>query len=43
MYATDVQLVGVSEFPENIIENSALLLQAPLFESQTSAHQYTAF
>ena len=42
MSATDVQLVGVSEFPENIIENSRVTAQGSLFES-TSAHQYTRF
>jgi hypothetical protein len=42
MSATDVQLVGVSEFPENIIENSHVTVQGSLFES-TSAHQYTRF
>jgi hypothetical protein len=42
MSATDVQLVGVSEFPENIIENSRVSAQGMLFES-TSAHQYTRF
>jgi len=42
MSATDVQLVGVSEFPENIIENSHVSVHGSLFES-TSAHQYTRF
>jgi len=42
MSATDVQLVGVSEFPENIIENSRVSAQGMLFES-TSTHQYTRF
>jgi hypothetical protein len=42
MSATDVQLVGVSEFPESIIENSRVTAQGSLFES-TSAHQYTRF
>jgi hypothetical protein len=42
MSATDVQLVGVSEFPENIIENSRVTAQGTLFES-TSGHQYTRF
>lgn len=40
--ATDVQLVGVAEFPENVIENSRVSVQGTLFES-TSAHQYTRF
>jgi hypothetical protein len=42
MSATDVQLVGVSEFPENIIENSQVSAEGSLFES-TAAHQYTRF
>lgn len=40
--ATDVQLVGVSEFPENIIENSPVTVRGALFES-TAAHEYTRF
>src|SRR5260370_35437400 len=39
MSATDVQLVGVSEFPENIIENSRVAAQGSLFEA-TPPHQY---
>jgi hypothetical protein len=42
MYATDVQLVGVSEFPESIIENSHVSVDGTLFEA-TSAHEYTRF
>jgi hypothetical protein len=42
MSATDVQLVGVSEFPENVIEDSHVTVEGTLFES-TSAHQYTRF
>jgi hypothetical protein len=42
MSATDLQLVGVSEFPESIIEDSHVSAQGSLFES-TSAHQYTRF
>jgi hypothetical protein len=42
MSATDVQLVGVSEFPENIIEGSHVTVHGSLFEA-TSAHQYTRF
>jgi hypothetical protein len=42
MSATDVQLVGISEFPENIIENSRVSVSGALFES-TSAHEYTRF
>ena len=40
--ATDVQLVGVAEFPENVIENSRVSVHGTLFES-TSAHEYTRF
>jgi hypothetical protein len=42
MSATDVQLVGVSEFPESVIENSRVSVTGSLFES-TSAHEYTRF
>jgi hypothetical protein len=42
MYATDVQLVGVSEFPESIIENSHVSVEGSLFEA-TAAHEYTRF
>jgi hypothetical protein len=40
--ATDIQLVGVSEFPENVIEDSRVSVDGKLFES-TSAHEYTRF
>ena len=40
--ATDMQLVGVSEFPENIIEGLHVSVQGSLFEA-TSAHEYTRF
>ena len=40
--ATDIQLVGVSEFPENVIEDSRVSVEGKLFES-TSAHEYTRF
>ncbi len=40
--ATDVQLVGVSEFPETVIEDSHVTVEGSLFES-TAAHQYTRF
>lgn len=40
--ATDMQLVGVSEFPESVIENSRVSVDGKLFES-TSAHEYTRF
>lgn len=42
MSATELQLVGVSEFPENVIENSRVSVQGRLFES-TASHQYTRF
>jgi len=42
MYATDVQLVGVSEFPESIIENSHVSVEGTLFEA-TAGHEYTRF
>jgi hypothetical protein len=42
MYATDLQLVGVSEFPESVIENSRVSVEGSLFES-TAAHEYTRF
>jgi hypothetical protein len=42
MSATDLQLVGVSEFPENIIDGSHVTVQGSLFES-TAAHEYTRF
>jgi hypothetical protein len=40
--ATDIQLVGVSEFPETVIENSEVSVTGALFES-ASAHEYTRF
>ncbi len=40
--ATDVQLVGISEFPESVIEDSPVSVTGGLFE-QTSAHEYTRF
>jgi hypothetical protein len=42
LFATDVQLVGVSEFPETVIENSRVSVEGSLFES-TAAHEYTRF
>jgi hypothetical protein len=42
MYATDIQLAGVSEFPETIIENSHVSAEGSLFEA-TAAHEYTRF
>jgi len=42
LYATDMQLVGVSEFPQSVIENSRVSVEGSVFES-TSAHEYTRF
>jgi len=42
LYATDVQLVGVAEFPETVIENSHVSVEGSLYES-TAAHEYTRF
>jgi hypothetical protein len=40
--ATDMQLVGVSEFPESVIENSRVSVEGSIFES-TAGHEYTRF
>jgi hypothetical protein len=40
--ATDMQLVGVSEFPENVIEDSRVSVEGSIFEA-TAAHEYTRF
>jgi hypothetical protein len=40
--ANDVQLVGVSEFPENVIENSHVSVEGKLFQAG-SARQHTPF
>jgi hypothetical protein len=40
--ATDMQLVGVSEFPESVIEDSRVSVEGSIFES-TAAHEYTRF
>jgi hypothetical protein len=42
LVATDLQLVGVSEFPDTVIENSRVSVQGSLFEA-TAAHEYTRF
>jgi hypothetical protein len=42
MSVTDMQLVGVSEFPESVVENAHVSAQGSLFEA-TSGHQYTRF
>ena len=40
--ANDVQLVGVSEFPQNVIENSHVSVAGVLFQAST-ARQHTPF
>jgi hypothetical protein len=40
--ATDLQLVGVAEFPQDVIEGSHVRVTGRLFES-TSSHEYTRF
>jgi len=40
--ATELQLVGVAEFPENVIEDSHVSVNGRLFESTTD-HQHTRF
>jgi hypothetical protein len=40
--ANDVQLIGVSEFPQNIIENSHVRVGGVLFQAGSS-HQHTSF
>jgi hypothetical protein len=40
--AADLQLVGVSEFPETIIEDSHVSVDGSLFEA-TASHEYTRF
>ena len=40
--ANDLQLVGVTEFPQNVIENSRVSVVGALFESN-AAHEYTRF
>lgn len=40
--ATDMQLVGVSEFPERVIDNSPVTVTGEIFEA-TTAHEYTRF
>jgi hypothetical protein len=42
MFATDMQLVGVSEFPSSVVENSHVSVEGSVFES-TSSHEYTRF
>jgi hypothetical protein len=38
----ELQLVGISEFPQNIVENSLVSIQGTLFGA-TSAHDHTRF
>jgi hypothetical protein len=40
--ANDVQLVGVAEFPQNVIENTHVSVDGRLFQ-ETADHQYTPF
>ena len=40
--ANDVQLVGFSEFPQDVVENTHVTVQGSVF-SATSAHQHSAF
>jgi hypothetical protein len=40
--ATDMQLVGVSEFPESVIEDSRVSVEGSVFES-TAPREYTRF
>ena len=42
LFATDVQLVGVAEFPASVVENSHVSVEGTVFES-TSSHEYTRF
>jgi hypothetical protein len=40
--ADQLQLVGISEFPENVVEDSHVSVQGKLFAG-TSAHDHTGF
>jgi hypothetical protein len=40
--ANDVQLVGVAEFPQNVIENSHVSIDGVLFQS-VSGREHTPF
>ena len=40
--ANDVQLIGVAEFPQNVIENSHVSVDGVLFQA-SSGHQHTPF
>ena len=42
MSANDVQLIGIAEFPQNVIENSHVNVDGVLFQAG-SAGQYTPF
>jgi hypothetical protein len=42
LFATDLQLVGVAEFPASVVDNSHVSVEGTLFES-TSNHEYTRF
>ncbi len=40
--ANDVQLIGIAEFPQNVIENSHVSVDGVLFQA-SSGHQHTPF
>jgi len=40
--ANDVQLVGIAEFPQNVIENSHVSVDGALFQA-ASSHEHTPF
>jgi hypothetical protein len=40
--ANDVQLVGIAEFPQSVIENSHVSVDGMVFQA-TSAHEHTPF
>lgn len=42
LYATELQLAGVAEFPDSVIENSRVSVEGSVFES-ASTHEYTRF
>jgi len=42
MYATDLQLVGITEFPQTVIEDSRVSVEGSLFEA-TAPREYTRF
>ena len=42
LFATDVQLAGITEFPESVIEDSRVRVEGTLFEA-TANHEHTRF